>query len=157
MALRKFAILSAMIVPILLLAAFRLGQATEFVTMDGVWWQTLSEHDQITAVKAMLPAIHVGYVSGRVDGFFEAVEAFRRVIPYNKEEPIIDNWHRTSVSREPEFTHTFGVYIDQINVWFEAHPKRTSSLPADLLFFCLADKPEIKDNCKTWDSAADSQ
>jgi hypothetical protein len=43
----------------------------------------------------------------------------------------------------PSFSKTFGTYVDEIDVWYEVHPKSTDIGPAKLLNECFADKPEL--------------
>lgn len=124
-----------------LLFAVAPAGATTSVTMDGVWWQGLSESEKIVAVEGMLAAFDSAYTAGAATGINWAVVAFK--VPAAQVNKATDAIIREELHAGPEFSKTFGVYRDEINVWYEAHPKRTAISPDMLLSTCFADKPSF--------------
>jgi hypothetical protein len=135
-----------------LLFAAKPASATTSLTMDGVWWQTLSRDQKIIAVEGMLAGYHSGYGDGWNGGYRYAIRAYN--VPLSKSVPLLTNSLVASATSEPAFSKTFGTYVDEIDVWYEAHPKRTSGFPADLLSRCFADAGPGQ-FCESYGSAAD--
>ena len=50
--------------------------ATTTITMDGAWWQDLSDAQKVVAVEAMIDGIGTGYVQGHVKGRANAYQLF---------------------------------------------------------------------------------
>jgi hypothetical protein len=113
--------------------------ATTTISMDGVWWQGLSDAQKVVAVQAMLSGIGTGYVQGHVKGRANAYQLFN--VPTDAILKTIQAGKMPPDSLDaPEFSKTFGVYVDEITVWHEAHSK-TAMTPSFLLAECLSDKP----------------
>ena len=122
-----------------LLVATAPAAATTTITMDGVWWQGLSDAQKVVAVQAMIDGIGTGYVQGHVKGRANAYQLFN--VPTDTILKTIQAGQMPPDSEgTPEFSKTFGVYVDEINVWYEAHSK-TAMRPSFLLAECLSDKP----------------
>jgi hypothetical protein len=66
--LKRYALLSTIIAMLLVVAAFRFGQATTSVTFDSAWWHDLSPSDRLSAVQGALSAYGSGYSQGSADG-----------------------------------------------------------------------------------------
>ena len=64
-----------------------------------------------------------------------AVAAFK--VPSAQQNKALDALIREEVHGGPQFSKAFGVYRDEINVWYEAHPKRTAISPDLLLSTCF--------------------
>ena len=96
--------------------------ATTTITMGGVWWQGLSDAQKVVAVEAMIDGIGTGYVQGHVKGRANAYQLFN--VPTDTILKRIQTGQMPPDSQHaPEFSKTFGVYVDEINVWYEAHSK----------------------------------
>jgi hypothetical protein len=108
-------------------------------TMDGVWWQGLSDAQKTVAVQAMLDGIASGYVLGHTHGRADTYTLFN--IPDQTLMKAIQAGRVPPDSiNAPEFSKTFVVYVDEINLWYETHSK-TAMRPSFLLSECLSDKP----------------
>jgi hypothetical protein len=122
-----------------LLFATAPARATTSVTMDGVWWQGLSQLEKVVAVQGIINGIGMGYVLGHTAGRTDTYTLFK--IPTETLLSTIQAGRVPPDSQNaPEFSKTFGVYVDEINVWYEAHP-HSSMRPDGLLGMCFADKP----------------
>lgn len=106
--------------------------ATDYVTSDGSWWTSLTDDEQLLAVRAMIAA----YSSGYNDGFIHAV--------------ILDQMHYHSTRSSAQatndpamvinFSKTFGVYQQEIIDFYSGHPS-SMDVPVAEVLDCLADSP----------------
>jgi len=108
--------------------------ATVTVTMDGVWWQALTQDEKAIAIQGMQAGLFSGYDPGHSDGWLDAIGTFK--VPYTPA-----NAKKLGLGRPPYFSQSFGAYVDELDLWYKVHPKKTSVLPADLLVECFTDKP----------------
>ena len=115
------------------------ARGTVSVSEDGAWWQGLTATEKVVALEGMLAGVDSGYISGHTDGYFYALLTFG--VPPSKWEGNAAALSDERLAKKPKFSKAFGTYIDEINVWYEVHPKRTSIDPSDLLESCFADKP----------------
>jgi hypothetical protein len=132
-------------------------EATTSLTMDGVWWQGLSQGEKVVAVQAMIVGLDSGYKLGHSDGVMDALGNLQglplTLAAVNKRLAAAK---KIGLGDPPDFSQTFGTYVDEINVWYEVHPKRTSILPADILALCFDDKPILSPaDCNSMGSNAD--
>jgi hypothetical protein len=118
------------------------ASATTSLTTDGVWWQGLTEREKIIAIEGMLAGFNSAYVQGAATGVNWAIVAFK--VPSAQVNKSTDAIIGAEMNAEPHFSKTFGVYRDEIDVWYEAHPRRTTISPDLLLSTCFADKPSLR-------------
>jgi len=120
--------------------------ATTSITFDGVWWQGLSSNAKVVALQGILAGIDMGYTSGWYGGDLYVSNTYltpqqrTAVINQHAKKPL-DELDALRAAA-PTFSKTFGTYVDEINVWYEVHPKGTGIPPAQLLSGCFADKPD---------------
>lgn len=123
------------------------ARATESVTFDGVWWQGLTRGEKIVALEGILAGIDSGYSSGWWGGGSYILNAYmtsqQRAAVMNRRFRTLTVESDAERAAAPAFSKTFGTYVDEIDVWYEAHPKRTSVEPVNLLEGCFANKPII--------------
>jgi hypothetical protein len=131
--------------------------ATTTVTMDGVWWQGLAQSEKVVAVQAMIAGLDSGYKLGHSDGVMDALGNLQgSPLTLAAVNNRLAAAKKIGLGDPPNFSQTFGTYGDEINVWYEVHPKRTSILPADLLALCFDDKPILTPaDCNSMGSNAD--
>jgi len=130
--------------------------ASVSITMDGVWWQGLSDREKVVAVEGIITGIGSGYAVGHPDGWTDAVNMLK------VSNSQIDQFFTKLASGKPveyltgpEFSKTFGVYVDEISLWYKVHPN-SSMGPAALLGMCFADKPKFSiEICVTMGSKPD--
>ena len=128
--------------------------ATTSVTMDGVWWQGLSQGEKLVAIQGLIAGMPMGYASGVTDGWWEAMNAFK--VPTSQRQTATSKFlNGNPLAGKPQFSKSFGVYVDEINVWYEVHPKRTRETPAGLLGICFADKASPPGGCDNLGSDED--
>ncbi len=86
----------------------------------------------------MIDGIGEGYVLGHASGRTDTYTLFK--IPT---QTLLSTIQAGRVPRDsqgqPEFSKTFGIYVDQINLWYKIHPQSTLR-PNGLLGMCFADK-----------------
>lgn len=107
------------------------ARATETVTvtLDGVWWQGLDLHDQLLAVQGMIAALDFKCAMGPNDVLKDG-------------SVQCSHWPDGKPQEVRWFSKPFGTYIDEINAFYVAHPKRpTIILPVTILGQCFADDP----------------
>lgn len=124
-----------------LLFAVAPARATTSLTMDGAWWQGLSQGEKIVALQGILDGLDSGYDSGRTNGWFEAIHTFG--VPFSQVQTASSKFINDPPPNKPQFSKTFRIYIDEINLWYEVHPKRTTVKPSGLLGYCFVDKPSF--------------
>jgi len=110
--------------------------ATVTLTMDGVWWQALTHDEKVIAVQGMAAGLFSGYDPAHTDGWFDAIETLK--VPFTPA-----NAKKLRFGNPPYFSKSFGTYVDELDAWYEVHPKRTGIEPAYLLIECFADKPRL--------------
>jgi len=121
--------------------------ATTSITFDGVWWQGLSSNAKVVALQGILTGIDVGYAAGWFDGDLYVANTY--MTPQQTNARLHESFDKTMNGVNalraaiPTFSKTFGTYVDEINVWYQVHPKSTDILPAKLLLDCFVDKPEL--------------
>jgi hypothetical protein len=99
-----------------LLIASPPARATTSITMDGVWWQGLSSAQKTVAVQAMMTGIASGYVLGHAKGRTDTYQLFK--IPEPALESAIQAGRVPPDSQNaPEFSKTFGIYVDELDLW----------------------------------------
>jgi len=108
--------------------------ATVTLTMDGVWWQSLTQDEKVIAIQG----IQAGLSSGYRAGWFNAIRTFK-VPPKVRLTP--EAAKKLGFVKPPYFSKSFGTYVDELDHWYEVHPKWTYILPANLLRDCFADEP----------------
>ena len=123
--------------------------ATVTLTMDGVWWQALTHDEKVIAIQGAQAGLFSGYEAGHIDSWFEAIRTFK--LPSSA-------FAKLGLGKPPFFSKPFGTYVDEIDVWYEVHPKRTGIEPAQLLIDCFADKPAFSPaQCENLGSDADKK
>jgi len=128
----------------LLFASAPVG-ATTSITFDGVWWQGLSSNAKVVALQGILAGIDMGYTLGWFGGDLYISNTYmtpqqRAAITNQKLKKSLDEVDALRAAA-PTFSKTFGTYVDEIDVWYEVHPKMTVIGPAQLLGDCFADNP----------------
>jgi len=142
----RFAKASVAIAAAIIFNSTPLG-ATTSVTMDGVWWQGIPSNAKVIAVQAILAGIDIGHTAGWFDGDSYVANTYLTAQQTNAR--LKENFNKSMDevnalrASAPTFSKTFGTYVDEIDVWYEAHPKSTDIGPAKLLNECFADKPEL--------------
>jgi hypothetical protein len=122
--------------------------ATVTITTDGVWWQALSRDQKITAMQGLQAGLTTGYFSGFLDAEIQ--------VSLGLKLPVATVNKKIETNYQPVFSKSFGTYIDELDVWYEVHPKRTGIEPAQLLGDCFADKPAYgPQDCEKLGSEAD--
>jgi hypothetical protein len=101
--------------------------AQDSVTLDGNWWQSLSEDEQLVAVESDISALELGYLYGIT-------------APALIGHPWSSNIYLQLLRREPRFPHTFGYYIAAITDFYVMH-SRAIKAPVSEVLSCLADNP----------------
>lgn len=85
------------------------GDATVTLNMDGVWWQSLGEQDQLVAVQGMVAGFHAGWLGAA------------KYHPPNKPFPF-DTFLDT-LSHQPDPSGmTFDTIADHITEAYRDHP-----------------------------------
>lgn len=113
--------------------------ATTTLTTDGVWWQGLSEDEKTFTIEGMVSGYNRGYEAGRSDGWYEAIHVLK--VPISEQTAASKFASEPPPPKKPKFSKTVGIYIDEINLWYKTHPKRTSISPSQLLDLCFVDEP----------------
>lgn len=125
-----------------LLFAVAPARATTSITLDGVWWQGLSDREKIVAVQGVLSGIGAGHSVGHTDGWKDAITVFK--VSDSQINQILNQMSAGKplpYTKAPDFSQTFGIYVDEINLWYKIHPTRTFVEPGTLLGLCFGDKP----------------
>jgi hypothetical protein len=131
-----------------LLFAVVLAGATTSVTMDGVWWQGLSKLEKAVAVQALIDGISTEYVLRHTIGRTDTYKLFN--VPTQTLLSAIQAGRVPPDSQNaPVFSKTFGIYIDELDLWYKVHSKM-SMTPSHLLADCFSDKPVFEASiCET--------
>jgi hypothetical protein len=131
----RFAKASFAIATALVLLSAPVG-ATTSVTMDGVWWQGLSEGEKVVALQGILAGLSTGYDQAYYDGAFAAMATFK--VPVTSSAAI-----KVPHGTPPDFTKPFGTYIDELDLWYKTYPKAATVYSSYVLVWCFADKPRL--------------
>jgi len=123
--------------------------ATVTLTMDGVWWQSLTKNEKIIAIQGIQAGISSGYRAG----WFNAIGTFK-VPPKVRLTP--EAAKKSGFIKPPYFSKSFAAYAHELDHWYESHPQWTDILPTVLLRDCFADEPILsRANCDRLGSNAD--
>ncbi|MGA8574237.1 MAG: hypothetical protein WB609_00930 [Candidatus Cybelea sp.] len=136
-------LIAAVVVAIISALSLSAGvKASEYLYPDGVWWQSLPEHDKIVAVEGMLPAYEGGirdsYAYLAAHGYPDSGrflwakrpqdfggrtfgEIVRRIDDVYSSHP---NLHSENVSWFVMCAATSGVSCDKTIRWLEKHPNQ---------------------------------
>ena len=112
----------------------RAAIATEVVSFDGVWWTSLTEDEQLTAIEGIIG----GYGSGYNNGYIAAAD--NNILHYHSTRSA------AQLTGDPQynahFSKTFGVYQQEVTDFYSAH---TSSMKVDVsdVMSCLVDDPQF--------------
>jgi len=122
--------------------------ATVTLSMDGVWWQSLTRGEKVVAVQAVITGISTGYALGHSNGWSDTLDIFKLT-------PTGADARKLGYGKPPHFSKSFGTYVDELDLWYEGHSK-TSIGPSALLAWCFDDNPEFSASvCETLGSDAD--
>ena len=124
------------------------ARATTSVTMDGVWWQELPPNVKVYVVQGMITGLAEGHNSGWADGEKYVRDTYitssqQRLAILQKETKKLMAGTNAEAANAPVFSKTFGTYIDELDTWYQAHPKRTIIRPIVLLDQCFADNATL--------------
>lgn len=119
------------------------ASATESVTFDAEWWNSLTEDGQISAVQGAIDAFSDGYEESTInsavylrisaDGDRSKAHGIPSQYLYAASDHILS-------SRAPQFSKTFKTYIDGITDFYENYPA-ASSATIGYVLRCLSDTP----------------
>jgi len=120
------------------------ASATETVTFDGVWWQSLSRVDKDTAVQGML----AGYVSGYYRAKSDAGDAvFSKAKSLTMGQSV--GIYNLIVSQQPpSMNAAFGTIIDRINDLYADHPETLKDATAYYIACAASDSGDCAEAIK---------
>ena len=139
------------------LGSFSVGFATEYITADGNWWrQSVPDEARTYIIAAMLDAYRSGWADGALDSGGRIVDELDGKLTQGNMVTVLSVVYRKNASgsyveltREPQFSQTFGYYSEALSNFYVAHRTKSSTLIGDILT-CLSDnlvsKPD--DICK---------
>src|SRR5262249_19882405 len=113
--------------------------ATESVTMDGVWWQQLSDEAKLYAVQSMVDSYQIGYLQGSATVLKKIL--FSKIGSTSGGMKAVADAMKSN--RVPEFSKTFGTYVDQINDFYASNPAK-AGIRVGLVIGCLSDHPVVQ-------------
>ena len=137
-AISKSVALAACIIATLLIPA----RATEFVSLDGTWWTSLTDEGQLTAIQGILS----GYESGYNNGYIAA--GVNDVLHYHstRSGPQLTG----DPSSSTHFSKTFGTYQQEVTDFYSRFTSSMSVTVGDVLS-CLSDDPQFTcDQVSKW-------
>jgi hypothetical protein len=117
----------------------RNAAATTFLSIDGNYWQAASNQEQIIAVQGTLSALQTGFEYG---AFAMLMEHYGQTMPRSAfrvhQSSIKAVVWRYVVQNAPRFSHTFGIYANEISNFYNIHPKADRVVLGAVLW-CLRD------------------
>jgi hypothetical protein len=146
MTLRPHVVAAFMVaVCLLMIVAFRLGQATTSITLDASWWRDLSVGDRLRVVQGLTDGYGAGYRRGSLEGFANGFlwagsdnKLMLKAYFTGERAKYLDGFDRFSSNAmngdgyskivaagvhptdpTPDFGKTFGTYIDGITHFYE--------------------------------------
>lgn len=120
------------------------ASASTTVTFDSVWWNGLSQDEQIVAVEGAIDSYQQGYTNGAIalsgtvhDYMLQHVKVSDRDSIATAMYHALDKMPKMT----PIFSKTFGTYIHGISDFYSNFPD-ASKVTIGGIVVCLADKPE---------------
>jgi hypothetical protein len=121
--------------------------ASEFVTVDGSWWQELDGVTKLRVMQGMIPALVTGHKDGALD---ESTRITKEVDASSKlnspQKKLVDavafrmeNGTFASTAHPPNFTRTFGYYVAAVD---DFYIRKSTSLLVPYVVECLSDVPD---------------
>jgi hypothetical protein len=125
---------SAVLVIVIFLAGLVPVRATEFVALDGNWWTSLTDEQQLTAIQGILSGYETGYNNGYLAAGLNDVLHYHstRSGAQLTEDPASDT----------HFSKTFGAYQQEITDFYSRYPGSMGLTVGDVLS-CLSDNPQF--------------
>ncbi len=142
----------------LMLLLSAVAGSTEIIQTDGVWWNSLDEHDKAIAMFAATNAYNAGYGVGslaqsRIDFDRETARDIRFSTANEVKREL--GWYKKYAQSHPSSPElpgfsgkTMGSYMAGITYFYSNHPDKSELNFAHVLR-CIADKPD-----KTCDQVA---
>lgn len=118
------------------------ARASEFVSLDGTWWTSLTDVNQLTAIQGILS----GYESGYNNGYLAA--GMNDVLHYHstRSGPQLTG----DPSAFTHFSKTFGAYQQEVTDFYSRFTSSMSVTVGDVLS-CLSDDPQFScDQVSKW-------
>lgn len=120
--------------------AFAIGRATTTVSMDGSWWQELSQPARVYVVEGMTDA----YESGYIDGARDRSDAVYAVLNPQQSPKSVSSSESQRIQNAanswvmPRYSKTFGSYVNEITDFYANYPNKTN-IGVGALMGCLRD------------------
>lgn len=111
------------------------ASADESITMDGNWWQSLSEHEQVNVVQGMVASAEDVFDSGVFADNLLILEKYPKVNPTSP--------------NTPRYSHTFGFYAHEIQDFYALHSDKLN-VRVGSLFACMDDETTWDICSKVW-------
>ena len=133
-----------------MLALTSIGGATETISTDGVWWNTLTESEKDIAMFAATSAYAQGYVQGEVRRASYQSDLDRARDEHFKISADVEYaeliWEMSYAGHHPFpkgpafWDRGIGSYVERMNYFYSSHPER-SELNFSVVLQCIEDYP----------------
>jgi hypothetical protein len=134
------------VIMIAIVAAFALGflvrpaLGTEYLNLDGNWWNSLNASAKLSVAEGMTTAYEHGYSDGTADAATYATKHLKASL---QNTDLAMNMMLSNPN--PAFSKTFGTYVDEISDYYVNNPEMLGKFEVGAIVSCLQDKASA--NC----------